>query len=100
MYHESRCTAALSLFWSHGPPWPSPAWVRVGAGCATGQILRDLFLVRSGFDVLDVAKPRDVDYVCLGAQAVNRLLSDCERRPHVGSAAAPCGPLSRGGEIA
>jgi uncharacterized protein (DUF934 family) len=71
---------------------------------ATGQILRDqfLFLVRAGFDVLDVAKASDVDAF---AAALKRYTVFYQTAPEGGAAAArlrlaATAPLSRVGEIA
>ena len=71
---------------------------------ATGQILRDqfLFLVRAGFDVLDVAKAGDVDAF---AAALKRYTVFYQTAPEGRTPAARLrlaanAPLSRVGEIA
>jgi uncharacterized protein (DUF934 family) len=71
---------------------------------ATGQILRDqfLFLVRAGFDVLDVAKASDVDAF---TAALKRYTVFYQTAPEGRTAAARLRlaantPLSRVGEIA
>jgi uncharacterized protein (DUF934 family) len=75
---------------------------------ATGQILRDqfVFLVRAGFDVLDVAKPSDVDAFAAALKRYTVFYQTAGEGPTEGpmSAArlrlATKHPLSRVGEIA
>ena len=71
---------------------------------ATGQILRDqfLFLVRAGFDVLDVAKPGDVDAFAAALQRYTVFYQTVGESP-IPAARLRLGakaPLSRVGEIA
>jgi uncharacterized protein (DUF934 family) len=71
---------------------------------ATGQILRDqfLFLVRAGFDVLDVAKPGDVDALASALKRYTVFYQTVGEGPIAAARMrlAAKSPLSRVGEIA
>ena len=60
----------------------------VGELRATGQVLRDqfLFLVRAGFDALEVAKPSDAEAFAAALARYTRVLSGRGRRPRAGPA--------------